>query len=370
MNVQAIVSNLLLFAAASVVTLLIGELAIRQISPEDLSLWSLTRDGLITHRPHARMWSSLYGRELRTNSLGMRDVEHPSPKPEGEFRVLLLGDSFTEAFMVDDDAILARQLERTLTPRVPGQASVVNAGVSGWGTDHALHYAMRNAEALDLDLIVYTLTLYTDVGDNLAMQFHALEGGALVERPPARTEGREAAFLALKENLAATSQLFQFVRRTMRAEAEAAQAEVLSDQFADLFRTREPERLVLGRTLTGQLLHKAAQVGDRLGVPTVVVLIPMATQLSDREYAAYLEAEGLDRVEARLDWPQEALRRRIESATAGELPVIDLLEPFRRAAGGDSETLFSPVDLHWNPAGHALAAEVLAVELARLGVLD
>ncbi len=34
--------------------------------------------------------------EVKTNSLGLRDVEHPLAKPPGELRILAIGDSFTE----------------------------------------------------------------------------------------------------------------------------------------------------------------------------------------------------------------------------------------------------------------------------------
>ena len=34
--------------------------------------------------------------EIRTNSLGFRDIEHPISKPPGELRIIVIGDSFVE----------------------------------------------------------------------------------------------------------------------------------------------------------------------------------------------------------------------------------------------------------------------------------
>jgi lysophospholipase L1-like esterase len=70
--------------------------------------------------------------ELRTNSLGIRDIEHPVDKPPGEFRIVGIGDSFTEgqgaAFENGYLKVLEKKLnERLQRPRV----AVVIGGVSG-----------------------------------------------------------------------------------------------------------------------------------------------------------------------------------------------------------------------------------------------
>jgi hypothetical protein len=62
------------------------------------------------------------------NSLGMRDSEIPS-KTDSEFRVLALGDSFTEGFQVSDKHNFTRVLETTWTG--PKKLRVINAGRSG-----------------------------------------------------------------------------------------------------------------------------------------------------------------------------------------------------------------------------------------------
>ena len=51
------------------------------------------------------------------------------------------------------------------------------------------------------------------------------------------------------------------------------------------------------------------------------------------------------------------------------IPYIELLDTFRSAAGS-GENLFRRSDRHWSEAGHALAAERVAVELAARDFLD
>jgi lysophospholipase L1-like esterase len=94
---------------------------------------------------------------ITTNSLGLR---HPAlgPKSEGEYRVLVLGDSITFGDYVSFDdtypAMLARRFEgrrRTVT--------VINAGLPGASTSNELYFYLEIAEAVDPDLVLVGMYL-------------------------------------------------------------------------------------------------------------------------------------------------------------------------------------------------------------------
>lgn len=97
---------------------------------------------------------------LRTNRLGLRGPELATPKTDGVFRVLVLGDSVVFGWGVDDEHTFTRRLERewnATAPRV--RLEVVNAG-------HALYDTVQEAAALreflpvltpDLVLLVYVV---------------------------------------------------------------------------------------------------------------------------------------------------------------------------------------------------------------------
>jgi lysophospholipase L1-like esterase len=67
-----------------------------------------------------------------TNSFGLCEREIPDPKPADEFRVIALGDSFTEGVGTPADSTWPRALEAALVARRPGlPIAVFNGGVSG-----------------------------------------------------------------------------------------------------------------------------------------------------------------------------------------------------------------------------------------------
>ena len=80
------------------------------------------------HKPHAT--AQLYGTEIRTNSLGLReDREFEVPKPSGLKRLLVLGDSITLAWGVDvEDGFCAR-----LDAALDGW-EVINSGVGNYNS--------------------------------------------------------------------------------------------------------------------------------------------------------------------------------------------------------------------------------------------
>jgi hypothetical protein len=90
-----------------------------------------------------------------TNALGFRDARMPGPKPAGVRRVVVLGDSFTQGYGVEEPASYPRRLEAGLAREGVSDVQVVNLGVPGTSPrDYISHLADPGlAYAPDLVLI-------------------------------------------------------------------------------------------------------------------------------------------------------------------------------------------------------------------------
>ncbi|MEZ6097466.1 MAG: GDSL-type esterase/lipase family protein [Pirellulaceae bacterium] len=73
------------------------------------------------------------GAHVRINREGLRWREQPITKPEGRHRILVLGDSVVFGWGVEQEQILAAQLER-IVHEDNDQWEVVSAGVGSWNT--------------------------------------------------------------------------------------------------------------------------------------------------------------------------------------------------------------------------------------------
>src|SRR5260370_14156193 len=88
----------------------------------------------VAHVPGARGWFAREGRGwVEINDLGLRGPACRETKRQGTLRIALLGDSFTEAFQVDDQVSFARVVERRLGETLHTPVEVLNFGVRGVG---------------------------------------------------------------------------------------------------------------------------------------------------------------------------------------------------------------------------------------------
>lgn len=78
---------------------------------------------------------------MRINAAGLRDRDHVRSKPQGTFRVAILGDSYAEAFQVDTSQAFWAVAERELAecPALAGRVvEAINFGVAGYGNAQAI----------------------------------------------------------------------------------------------------------------------------------------------------------------------------------------------------------------------------------------
>jgi hypothetical protein len=105
---------------------------------------------------------------LRTNSLGFRsDQEFTQKIPDGKFRIICSGDSFTFGDGVANDKTWCQRLEAMDT-----RFQVVNMGETGYGADQMYLRYVREGSRLDHDAHIFAF-----INDDLRrMQLNALGG--------------------------------------------------------------------------------------------------------------------------------------------------------------------------------------------------
>jgi hypothetical protein len=93
-----------------------------------------------------RLRSPEYDHVLRTNTRGFVGPDVPSVKAPGEFRIVILGDSYTAGGQVPYDQNYTALLQDLLVADGFSDIRVINAGVGGCGTDcQAVVSAQRTA---------------------------------------------------------------------------------------------------------------------------------------------------------------------------------------------------------------------------------
>ena len=171
-RLRTLAVNVAVATAATAAALLLAELLLpRFVSVEQATL---EHDGLLGFRGRSGL-SIPWTREVEgpprlvtTNSRGFHDHERaPQPAP-GSRRIILLGDSFLEAYQVGIEANFSQRLARDLTRRGAGEIEAVNWGVHGYGLGSHYLAVRERAAGWNPDCVVLVLFLGNDLQDNFA----------------------------------------------------------------------------------------------------------------------------------------------------------------------------------------------------------
>jgi hypothetical protein len=130
---------------------------------EGLRIPHRTRGWTLDPGKSAMQFTLDYVVNVRINSKGLRDVEHEYEPTPGTFRIVVLGDSFMEAYQVNYEKSLPRLLNYRL--RDP-QAEVVNLGVAGYGTYQEYLYLKEEGLKYRPKLVLLSFLPADDVIDN------------------------------------------------------------------------------------------------------------------------------------------------------------------------------------------------------------
>jgi hypothetical protein len=161
-----VLGSLTLTLGALVLCAAAGEVALRLTSP---TRHAGERQRLNVYRPSSTLSHELrpnsqvrfvfndFDVHVRTNSLGFRGPEIAQKKPIDRVRILVVGDSFTFGWGVEEGEMFGRVLESQLTAAgVP--AEVISAGVPGYATDQHFIFLRERGFALDPDLVVIAVS--------------------------------------------------------------------------------------------------------------------------------------------------------------------------------------------------------------------
>ncbi len=261
---------------------------------------------------------------VRFNRYGLRDSKNMAEATRED--IFLVGDSFTFGWGVEEEERLSERLEKRIGRRVFNIS--VPADVDGY--ERLIAYAEKNGATVGT--LIIALSMETDI--------------AIYEKrksePAAETAPAGGRLKQLKEFLMGHSALYfmvtTIIHRTAWLRNLAVRAGLLVPNLEGIHQYRfSPEAI----ESTVRYLARLAQ-----RYPTTVLVIPSRalwygsrTTEEERRHDAFVErlaAAGLDFVDLR--------------------PVFE--------AGGNPLAFHFSNDGHWNPAGHARAAEALAARLS------
>ncbi|MEZ4771423.1 MAG: GDSL-type esterase/lipase family protein [Caldilineales bacterium] len=356
-----------------------------------------------------------YNVDVAINDDGLRDAPRATlDKPAGVTRILLLGDSYVEGLRVPLEQTFGKVLEAQLNVDAPAgrRFEVVNAGVSGWGTDQELLWLRQHGAAYAPDLVLLAFFPGNDFENNsevlevenmgrVQKPFFHLNGGELalsyfpfdpaaVPEPATDEQASGAAASASGLSPAASwlkehSALYRFAgpalaggapdfARSLAARGLLERSLVRSEVGGDtipvaygVYRVPLSDDWTNSVALTGALVGEMRDQAATLGAPLAAVVVTAPEQVyPDRWQKRLDDTPAMANHTWDLNQPNQLAAQIFEQAG---VPFLDLLPTFR-AHAEQGDQLHLRQDGHWTPAGERLAGEATAEFLVEQGMLS
>ncbi|MGE3270676.1 MAG: SGNH/GDSL hydrolase family protein [Chloroflexota bacterium] len=296
--------------------------------------------------------SSEFSVHVQVNSKGLRGPETPYEKPAGVYRILVVGDSFTFGGQVEEEETLTARLEEQLQAALAAQGSApfkietINAGVDGWNTANEIAWLRTEGFRYEPDLVLLMFYAGNDPGENYDT-LKAVRRLGVETDSSAHLPARE-----FRQWLADISRLYAYLETGVIAKLAPPPPTDLADlsETAELNvrRSTDPGRREAGWQLSGDLVKQFGDLCEEHGVGVLLVGIPTVEHLFDL---------------TRPPNPFQAI------ADAAQMPVIDLLMPFRSEPPDVQQALYFPKDHHWTPTGHQVATKYVTGDLVQRGLI-
>jgi len=279
------------------------------------------------------------------NSKGYRGKEYPLEKKEGVFRIVIIGDSMSFGYGVNDEETYAALIDKSI-PNV----EVINLSVSGYGTDQELLRLQKQGFDFKPDLVILQITdndfidIMRPFRYERAKPYFIIENENLVlKNVPVKNDNEyakayfsEVLPLPFREWLSWNSYAYVFINQKYLRLAESLHSRAKSKEAGY------------------NLIKKPVQEYD----PEAIKLFSAIVQKISKE----LNARGIQGIAFHCD--------KVLSETGVinniSLPLIDLYPAFTEKA---KEVKLTLPDGHWNAEGHRFIVNQLIEVLRKRGIL-
>lgn len=337
----------------------------------------------------ARHTSPEYSVVYNTNSIGFRDRDHTIKKNPNVFRIVVLGDSFTEALQVPLEQTFPYLLEQKLNSNsnIQKEIEIINLGKSGFGTDREYLTLKYIGFEYNPDLVILAFfrndvrnnyeefeNTYCHVYKNGNMSlnkrpfFIVNESGELEELPfqvPA-----VAVTSTAKEGNDNENFIFDFLGKFrspfyLKSKIQNFQHQKVSKGYnvngvpinLYMYACKYSADWQEAWGITKALILKIDKESKEKGAQLLLVSLTDRDQIHNEYWRKTLETyPEMKNIEWDLEKPEKILT---DFSAENNITYLQLSPPFKDYVNRTNEKVHGHYDGHWNDNGQRLAAELI-----------
>lgn len=311
--------------------------------------------------------------KVKTNSLGLRSPEVVNPKPQGTYRILFLGDSYTFGLGVKENEAFPRLIENYLNDNLPGKKKeVINAGLPGVGPGYYYLFLKNNLTLIKPDMVVVAFFMQNDVIDSFFSNWEDEDEKGLPTEITSTSSAVDSISgfvlpkkIALKYKVPTLRRLhtFIFLMDTFYPENVFSLSFMVSNPVITpetcLYK-RDCHDLDAAKAKIEKLFLGIKEQVDHASAKLLVVSIPPEFQISSRgvrfRYGIYIPLFQSDK-----DYPYEFFGNYFKEQ---KVEFLDLRPDLKEKEA--EKPLYFSLDNHFNEDGHQATAEIIGPKILEL----
>ena len=325
------------------------------------------------------------------NSKGIRGPEYSYQKQANEYRILALGDSFTEGYTVEFHELFSEILKSRLNTSQERYYEVINAGTGGYSTDQELLFFQYEGKKYKPDIVILMFYYKNDIVYNIRDRYlrgykplFVLENNKLkitnVPIPrisPKNKKIEEDIKFSQKvkswfhENYYTYSFVVRRVKNTYYLNwlviklglSEETKKEESPISIPDNYRIWEKtlnSEFQYAWDITERLILKLKEEVNAIGSKLLIFHIPFEANVYPEEWKSLKRKYGISDAEWSIEQPSFILEGICERNNIDCLNPTTTFRAEARKIKVAGKRLYFSIDGHWNAYGHRLAGGILA----------
>lgn len=302
--------------------------------------------------------------EYNINSLGLRGKEISNEKTKT--RVLVLGDSMTEGYGVNDNQTIPARIDHYLNQ--VGEFNVINGGVASYSPTVEYLFLKEKGLSLNPDIIILLFDL-SDIRDDFHFQKVSVfnDKGELIALPPTDVK------LSLSEKInrffysgsAISLLLGRSIKRISGVYAKKDNFEIGNVGEDRWFVTRCEDEISYDYIkkhleLSLSYILKIKKLSEKNNVEFFLVLYPYGHQISSDEWPIGRKVVHLDK---RPIYCTHSISLTEKFAKKQNINTINVFNDLVKYKKEKEVTLYNKIDMHFNAHGYDIVAKLISKKI-------
>jgi len=271
---------------------------------------------------------------ISINSLGYRGEEISFNKEDGKIRILCLGDSTTFGEFVNDEETFPYQLQKLFDLR-DANVEVINGGVGGTTIVDQFYFLKKSGEIKpDIAVLTFFQNDITDLAREEPLYVSFSKNRKL----------KSSGISAIVYKLFSDTALFHFALKLRE------QYRIYFSEKSNSKKKNKPDRNIelienILRKRYSATLNDMNRYAQEHSIKFIISILPSHHQIGERTEYSELQDQ-------RVEWIEEL-------AKENGIPVVNLLQPFRKSNLGKEKLYLLPYDGHQSGLAYEIVAETV-----------